>query len=46
MDLSYAHGEKEPGLGNVAYRECGVEWGDVCLKGHLNIPYDDRDPTS
>lgn len=32
MNLSYAHEEKALGLGNVAYEENGVEWGDVCLK--------------
>lgn len=32
MDLSYACGKKQPGLGNVVYKECGVEQGDECLK--------------
>lgn len=43
MDLSYAHGKEEPELGNVANRECDVEWGYVCLKEALNTSYDERD---
>lgn len=44
MDLTYPHGKEGPGLGNVAYRVHGVEWGDMCL--HLNTQYDEGDPAS